>query len=330
MKTFQQFLIEKGNQTKRGLYKMEHKIHHRTDTTVNDYMTKLHGAMKNGNYAKLGEGAFGAAYSKVDSTGSEKDPHHIVKVSVSGHKNPIDDPYVRFIKKAAVHSDENPHLPRVHSLHSIRLKDGIVHIAQMEKLTPLKDAHHQQIESASRHAFGEKNVISGNHYDNKQELAGRAQSVVEKDHWSIPYPSQVSTHFQKAAKIVSDTKASSTKKNPTGRTGYDMHTGNFMLRHTPHGSQMVITDPLVDVNDISRVEHLTRHVPSINTPTRKKTGAKNLPTHLFIKPDSETQSVSKTPEESPFHAFSTYSGKWRQKPASEPFEERKTMRFGSK
>jgi len=184
----------------------------------------------------LGSGNF----SKVRTT---SDPHLVKKSSVETTTgNPEkDDSYWDFIDFLLKNKLwENPYFPRVYKKTSMHGKeDTSHHSVVMEKLEPISNAEHDDLLAIIRKSFNEKGREEiKNRYSEERgyklpdSIAKILDDAVHRGNLSFIKDEQL----EKALKILNLYAKHS-------KVGVDIHSENIMVRRTPVGLQLVISDP---------------------------------------------------------------------------------------
>ena len=205
-----------------------------------------------------GELAGQGIQARVYKTGSGV----VTKVAVLDDELGLRDPAVKFLDIILQHQD-NPFFPRIYHARVYRDKEGILDpilIVQMEKLMKLTDP---KIEDASADLLDQLGIGT-------TELSQHFKDHVKKSDWSKSTKrimTKTSALNQKMMKLAMDgdanaiAKLGSRSKNPKFREalkllaptmakeGSDLHHGNWMVRLTGAGPQLVIIDPFTSSTD---------------------------------------------------------------------------------
>lgn len=205
---------------------------HTTETDDRPVTEILHDQIvkhQKAGFQKIGTtAAFSRAYSHPDDDSS------ITKIGFSASREPSEDPYVRFIKtaqeKSASHG--NPHLPRAESIHSIVGSDGTIHITKMEKLHHIDKLTGEEVEAAQQH------LSQGTSYFNNPSRFFNPSD-------SIPHSSK-HPKLDQVRGLIKKTHGDIEHRDPY----YDIHSKNYMVRRTPTGPQLVVTDPIATGEDL--------------------------------------------------------------------------------
>lgn len=175
----------------------------------------------------------------------------VTKVAVLDEDLGLNDPAVKFLDLILQHQD-NPFFPKIYHARVYRDKEGAadpILIVQMEKLTPLTD---------------EKIVDAASGLLDQLGIGTKEMSPAFKKHVSqygkptanvLTKTSALKQKLQGAFQEKDITKLASRSKNPQFREaikvlapamlkyGVDLHHGNWMVRLTGAGPQLVIIDP---------------------------------------------------------------------------------------
>lgn len=190
---------------------------------------------------------YAVVYAKHKGTGDDEHevhPHHVIKVMRSSAKEASKDGTIMYLKSASKHADENPHFPRIHHIHSIESVDGSNHIVKLEKLHNWDSgdvSDHERV-AAFVHAFHHEppsHILDYAHTHDRTHYLGRhiQDKLISWNHEAdLPRFSHIAHAMEKIRNIT---------KKARGHVGLDLHQGNFMIRKTPVGSQLVLTDPVV-------------------------------------------------------------------------------------
>lgn len=175
----------------------------------------------------------------------KKDPHMVRK----NHHTPIfgdeEDGYVPFINYLIQHKlmGEYVNLPRIYDVKRIASKrnEGYIYSYTLEKLLSFKEVEMDEMNSVINRTLGDK-PPKGMPWFNREDAQNTKTlnqwfaSQIERslgDGYNIRDPELV-----KALELIDKVNTD----NPNNIT--DIHGGNIMYRRTPHGLQVVITDPL--------------------------------------------------------------------------------------
>ena len=161
------------------------------------------------------------------SVKGDEDPFMINKYSHPHVEDPGYTAYVKLITDNKL-AQANPHFPRIYEISDGKWK--------MEKL-PF--TLRQYFESGDYHENKHnKEVICGmylNDYD-----------PANFDYWDFTYPYKIKLGtYRKALEIIHKFAKENNSKRESGDVwlGDDLHASNIMVRLTPQGPQLVITDP---------------------------------------------------------------------------------------
>lgn len=167
-------------------------------------------------------------YSSVKA--DKTDPHLIVKYN----RHFVNDPYHGYIKEVIDNdlASSNIHFPRVYNVKRVKDKDGkVLHKYNMERLVPMQSLDEDV----------QQTIIEENFNDNDGTMT--AQECAEYMDYVVRY----GTKSNKANRIKSESLLEALHALYIMRTNYgwdvDLHSHNFMIRTTPVGHQIVLTDP---------------------------------------------------------------------------------------
>lgn len=190
----------------------------------------------------IGQGAFARVLGHKDN------PHEVMKLSHQSQHPRSRDGYEAFVK-ALAESDmhENPYFPRIQTMRTITDEYGkVAYQVRMERLTSLKDITEEQAESIVRKALTPAFIKA---------------SIIEQRGWSggwlwerilLEWTMKASNHSKRLPADFIRTAADNDLKEALmfiseladGNYLLDLQTFNFMVRQSPYGAQLVITDPL--------------------------------------------------------------------------------------
>jgi hypothetical protein len=226
-----------------------------------DYVKQL----KAEGWQQLGEGHFSVAYGKGD---------RVIKVS---HRNcdgkgPKNDAYLAFASWVVLNGNDNPHLPKIHSLEIVHDEDddgddATFYTVELEKLTPLTDydngSEEYSLFRAARNGFyrdgdGDETEVTWVSEPNSMERNCDCDGCMAKvQAWNR----QNGEAVEEAEAEISSARLAAAEE--AGRilreafkdvASFDLHDGNAMIRETAKGSQLVITDPIAWVHDYGTQE----------------------------------------------------------------------------
>jgi len=152
------------------------------------------------------------------------------------------DPYMQYILMSRRYANENPYLPRVESIQkfadpntSSMWKPRSYYVIKLEKLAPLQSLSSEEAAFIFNTIFGtnlelttDTNLITMLYWAFEGAgplMAPELKPIVDRRLLAVKHLIE---------KIVSTTNAS-----------MDMHKGNVMIRRTPYGAQLVVTDPVI-------------------------------------------------------------------------------------
>jgi hypothetical protein len=192
-------------------------------------------------------------------TGVQARVHHtghgvVTKMAVLDDlKDPTEDPSVKFIELILDHQD-NPFFPNIYHAKIYKDKsrkaDHNLLIVQMEKLIPLNN---KKIVDVIPHIMKQIGIDTSNlpkHYEhqNGYRLDDLSKEEQEIERLASSFY-QMIKHPMKMYALMGTTKNPQFKEAIDlllpyfQRYGNDLHIGNWMVRLTGHGPQLVITDP---------------------------------------------------------------------------------------
>lgn len=200
-------------------------------------------ATQKGKVDYLGGGAFANVYQH------KKRPGTVLKVGVIGSSGV--DGYVLFLN-TIFHNERmqsNPYFPKVYNIKTYQVRPNRTeYVVEMERLYELMNAEPEEIYSIGDRLFKDYETLreafldeyrktdyfTGN-FEERDILAGLISRVVQR---KISISHIQDKKFREALALIG---------NITKRTQHfsDTHSGNFMIRRTSVGPQLVITDPLV-------------------------------------------------------------------------------------
>lgn len=229
MKTFKQVLIESSlafypNRSRKFLPANEHPEDHAYEHK--DY---------EGYRDEIGSGGEATAFEKPKGEG-----HDIALMTKTFRDSLKLDGKAMFMRMAARHAPENPHLPRVTEIHSYENKHQgkIPHtVYKVERLHNIDDLSHDERRAMWRHAF----QYEPDHDVDSDEFARAIDRHLRNSKYAKHFPTN--PHLTDAINKIQRVKERAEKHDVY--PAVDMHSGNIMARRTPHGPQLVITDPLV-------------------------------------------------------------------------------------
>lgn len=200
----------------------------------------------------LGKGVFGSVYTNPN------DIETAVKISKLNQGNWDADGYYKFIEKVIDLKQEthNPYLPQIYNVKRIQptTKSDPYLIVEVEKLYPSASMSTEEAKLVFSKMIGRK--ITQQDIDLIQKETGVdwktkepkpikwqwairnvMQAYIDDDDWGIWDNFKIKDpQFVEALQIVRDLV----------NDGYtlDLHDENYMVRKTPYGNQIVLTDPL--------------------------------------------------------------------------------------
>lgn len=207
-----------------------------TNKTFNGTLRSRYETGRKASNRELGNGGFSAV--KPHS----KDPHMVKKHNTGPAAAEIDG-YNVYVGLLVDHDlMDNPHFPRVYNATQIKDKKGnFINTFDIEKLEDFMHLSPEDAEAIVRNHF-QKGVID---IDPKWFVDGEsyflADVIADRVHDALYYGdfSQLKGKFAEAVQTLNKIF------HDEGLIrNLDMHSGNVMMRRTPHGPQLVITDPL--------------------------------------------------------------------------------------
>lgn len=188
-------------------------------------------AMRSKGVEHMGTGMFSSVYSHEDR------PHDVRKVSRHLNASKLDG-FFYFLKALEQHPDENtnPYFPRIRSVTVYESPHAdAVYTAQMERLFPLSSLNPEQVDHLWRKAFGEvpeDDDRAGGAGDLISDIREIMLGGIKMSDWK-----KTDRDLLKAIRFIREVASEY-------QVGIDLHVGNVMVRHTPYGPQLVLTDPL--------------------------------------------------------------------------------------
>jgi len=183
----------------------------------------------------LGTGYFSSVYSHEDT------PHDVVKFSRHGIEDDNEtDGFQAFMLALAFNKDaqSNIYFPKFRSIRKIEHKGNTSFIARMEKLVRLMDLNIDELEAVCTRMFTEERadliMSQETHYDRVRSLSRTVGEAVKHQYKREDI---IDEEFIKAARWLQDLA----KRR---KIDIDLHFENMMIRRTPYGPQLVLSDPL--------------------------------------------------------------------------------------
>ena len=199
----------------------------------------------------LGSGAVATVYSH------ETDPHMVVKKEKS-HSNTRElgrygihsrhDAFAYYVDAAGPYMSSNPYLPRVYVKNKRQAKNGIISYTYVvERLFERYDPNFNNpiiINSIVEKALADPYMVLMTKLPSAKwsAMCEVITHAIEYNKWdTFKDPNLI-----EAGKIIHQAMSKYKEDWPQddARIRIDLHAGNYMLRPTPHGVQLVITDPL--------------------------------------------------------------------------------------
>lgn len=177
---------------------------------------------------KLGTGYFGTVYSDPG------DVTFAIKFSNLDEKDWKMDGYYAFLKLIDRAEDQkhNPYLPQIDSVERVQSVRGPYLKVRMEKLNSIETLGAEELELVFKKIFPKKEWPDE---DFGYNIDWVDQLDVSMGHLFSGSSRSRDPALQTAVEMV---------RSLSHKYMVDMHQYNFMFRRTPHGAQLVITDPL--------------------------------------------------------------------------------------
>ncbi|CAB4133542.1 hypothetical protein UFOVP257_264 [uncultured Caudovirales phage] len=198
----------------------------------------------------LGAGAVAKVYPH------ETDPHMVVKKEKSHKdKRSLDrfgihsrnDGFAYYVDAASPYMQSNPYLPRVYIKNTRQAKNGIVSYTYViERLVDRFDSNSVTPELID--AIAEKIlvdpyfVVRATKFEKWSKLTDYIDQAIRTNNYSTIKDKKLIEAGNIVHEAISKFKNDWPQSDATIRI--DLHSGNFMIRMTPVGPQLVITDPL--------------------------------------------------------------------------------------
>jgi len=207
----------------------------------------------------LGSGTFSAAYHNP-----KKSPHDVRKVSKQMDRHEIDgfffymqglednpdntNPYFPRFREIKIYTDE--HKNRENHIFADERKDTLTYSVKMEKLYPLRELSREEENAMLSRIVGTNwiDIVTGA-VPGKERLAFILNSQEKADYGRVLYLIKLLLHEPEA--IEDDIQDADLLRatrwlkefQRTASLSFDVHGENLMVRKTPYGPQLVITDP---------------------------------------------------------------------------------------
>ena len=233
MKLQQLFEYEFPKITHRKVTKLPDNVYNRGEGTAHNYdpgfVPKV--LKRSAGVEHLGTGHFASAYSHKDR------PQDVRKVSrqaqAYGKGGAGVDGFYHYMKELSNHEDNsNPYFPKFRGITIYEDPDGgIVYSAQMERLFPMRKLRRREKVAVLEKMLGDREEAGVSEFTSISSVIREViQGYDIKNH-------VVDEELIKAAEFINHVA----KKH---KIGNDIHDDNIMIRRSPYGSQVVITDPL--------------------------------------------------------------------------------------
>lgn len=173
---------------------------------------------------KLGSGVQSQAFSHPSESG-----HHIWLVTKTDSSR---DPKMAYLKSIS-DSAANPHFPRIEKTTTFHGNDNKqIHVSKVEKLHHLDTLEPKELHQLYHHSFGEeyqhsRRALSPESFSDILDSSAIGGVVFHQPNPELKSAIDHVVHVQ---------------DNNPGMI--DIHANNIMARKTPHGHQLVMTDPL--------------------------------------------------------------------------------------
>lgn len=188
----------------------------------------------------LGAGYFSSVYAHDDN------PHDVMKFPRKEASKSDTDGFRIFISALAKDKEmqSNPYFPRFRMIRKFEHGDEHSYTARMERLFPLEDLEMEDLYSIVERIYDDE--LATYLYDRAslphlfyKQLAKAVSNTVESK-WHVE--NITDAHFAEATDWIHDLAE---------REGFyvDLHFNNMMVRRTPYGSQLVLSDPLGSFKD---------------------------------------------------------------------------------
>lgn len=213
---------------------------------VTSGLRQLNNRLQRGdNPDQLGSGLYANVYRR------KSDPNTVTKVARAVTHKSSDDGYVGFIQH--IIDMHNPYFPQVSELKEIVDRDGEFagYVVRMEKLQTMHQLSDEEIDALMHKILGEEvnfrtpGAVVGGFTVSKSVARDtpRLIGAIIEDQYQNPNSSVIK---DPALLEALDMLRKLAKK---GQYSQDLHEGNMMIRRTPYGPQLVITDPFHGYNN---------------------------------------------------------------------------------
>ena len=157
------------------------------------------------------------------------DPHMVKKYNHRPNRPHREEGFRYFARCIIAEGLENIHFPRVYQMGQIEDDRGqTVDTYRMERLVGWHTVTGEEIAASAATIFSSSTPITDH---------ARVARLVEQAIRDHNYNRIISKEFEDACKMIVS------MGNDNHEASYDLHAGNMMYRRTPHGLQLVITDP---------------------------------------------------------------------------------------
>ncbi len=213
------------------------------------------------NYEFVGSGHF----AKVGNQRTK--PHEVFKVGTTHNDAPLeDDGYFNYAKMIAnsEKAQQNPYFPRIYSVKSfMHTYDKPSYHVRMERLQPLSELPLEVLESMMKRMFHPQALQADGLTSEQRRIRHNLEKGTNPDELEEINRENLYDHMSLLlARVVTEPAQMALIKDPMlkqammfirtlhqkGVGDIDIHEENLMFRPTPHGPQLVITDPLMPYN----------------------------------------------------------------------------------
>jgi hypothetical protein len=201
----------------------------------------------------LGSGVFSVAIGDQDSPGTVRK----VTYGDSGRGYTVDtlmkDAYFNYLMEIAKGSMKwNPYLPKVYSIKFHESSDGLIAFElELERLHDFDELNSKEVMAIGSRMYGEKEFEEAAKKSVKFKETDRAKKEAVRSlllgaiHENV-HGRKLRGLKPKDSRLRQATRLIGRVNRSHGSFFLDMHSGNVMIRRTPVGAQLVITDPLAD------------------------------------------------------------------------------------
>lgn len=183
-----------------------------------------------------------------------RDPHMAIKTdSAYDEEYFYENAYYAWVQAIAPYMKSNPYLPRVYVVDDRTDSRGTTKPRyKMEKLHPFEDLSIDALMGMYENMTSGNSEITLKKWHNDIDRAEASGSMTQRE----DREQHIKYDIWRRIVTVENLKDAAKKDNSLAQAlkiikdltkdgyGYDMHSGNFMVRLTPHGPQLVFTDPI--------------------------------------------------------------------------------------